>query len=299
MSELEYCAECGAEMDRAGMFCSECDALLAIDAAMNNESVQELPDNPVAGHMDIWDRVSTTDPDHTRPGSAGGRTFTSISGLYQIRRATELFGPIGIGWGYRIVRDEIIDARPIWNDGIIVAQEKIHSVDIALWYLHPTSGLRGEVFSKGHTRFVYTTSYGIQVDADYGKKSATDAIKKALSMLGFSADIYLGQYDDVEYVAELKDATEVAKAVDPEAVKARQSAEFYAWYAKVLAEINNAPSARVADILARGASPRIDRQGTAAQSTEFHALVTSRIRELERAARAEWTGEDVPTGDAK
>jgi hypothetical protein len=283
MSEQKHCAECGTEMDRAGLFCYQCDALLAIDAAMNNESVQELPDNPVAGHMDIWDRVSTTDPDHTRPGSSGGRAFTSISGLYQIRRATELFGPIGIGWGYRIVRDEIIDVRPIWQGETIVAQEKIHSVDIALWYLHPTSGLRGEVFSKGHTRFVYSTSYGIQVDADYGKKSVTDAIKKALSMLGFSADIYLGQYDDDEYVAGLKEDAEVAKVADPAAVLERQRIEFIEFFDNAMAQLNNATSVRLVHILARGATPRVERQGSKDEVHRFHALITKQLRALAEA----------------
>ncbi|CQD77934.1 Uncharacterised protein [Yersinia intermedia] len=48
------------------------------------------------------------------------------------------------------------------------------------------------------------------------KKSLTDAIKKALSMLGFSADVWLGMHDNPEYKAEndiefaIKNASEKA-----------------------------------------------------------------------------------------
>ena len=50
--------------------------------------------------MAIWDQVKTTDKDFTKTDDFDGRTVTSINGLYMVQRATELFGPIGKGWGY-------------------------------------------------------------------------------------------------------------------------------------------------------------------------------------------------------
>jgi hypothetical protein len=41
------------------------------------------------------------------------------------------------------------------------------------------------------------------VDDNFAKKIETDALTKAISKLGFNADIFLGKFDDVRYVAEM------------------------------------------------------------------------------------------------
>ncbi|HGN1928585.1 TPA: hypothetical protein ACKRWR_000340, partial [Proteus mirabilis] len=51
------------------------------------------------------------------------------------------------------------------------------------------------------------------------KKSLTDAIKKALSMLGFSSDVFMGMHDNPEYIVsnklefEIKNASEKAEDI--------------------------------------------------------------------------------------
>jgi hypothetical protein len=42
------------------------------------------------------------------------------------------------------------------------------------------------------------------IDEDAPKKATTDALTKLLSHLGFSADVFLGLYDDNKYVARLQ-----------------------------------------------------------------------------------------------
>jgi hypothetical protein len=44
-----------------------------------------------------------------------------------------------------------------------------------------------------------------RVDSDASKKATTDAITKLLSQLGFSADVFLGKYDDQKYVEALRE----------------------------------------------------------------------------------------------
>lgn len=43
------------------------------------------------------------------------------------------------------------------------------------------------------------------VDADFAKKIETDALTKALSKMGFNADIFMGRFDDTKYVEERKE----------------------------------------------------------------------------------------------
>ena len=56
-------------------------------------------------NMKLWESVETTDPAFTtRVNQRGG--FTAIGAQYQLRTATETFGPFGTGWG---VKNESIE----------------------------------------------------------------------------------------------------------------------------------------------------------------------------------------------
>ena len=61
-----------------------------------------MDDNTKTKNLDIWDEAKETDPRFTKKVSFGARSFTSIDAHYQIRRATEIFGPVGTGWGYDV-----------------------------------------------------------------------------------------------------------------------------------------------------------------------------------------------------
>lgn len=79
----------------------------------------------------------------------------------------------------------------------------IHKVHARLWYV--LDGVRGEVEQFGQTQIVGKNKNGFYTDEEAPKKSLTDAMSKCLSLLGFSADIHLGLYDDNKYVAQLNE----------------------------------------------------------------------------------------------
>lgn len=133
--------------------------------------------------MQLWNSVRTTDVKFTKSASNGRFSFTNIDPTYQLRRATELWGPYGDKWGLFDLKWTTLQAE------------------------HPILMLEGT--------FVCTTvdndvSFPIAVDMklkagdDCCKKLVTSAISKSLSRLGFSADVYLGMFDDVAYVEDLK-----------------------------------------------------------------------------------------------
>lgn len=63
---------------------------------------------------------------------------------------------------------------------------------------------RGEVEHVGGTPFSGVRASGKPfVDEDAAKKSVTDAVVKALSLIGFGGDIFMGRYDDSAYVREV------------------------------------------------------------------------------------------------
>ena len=50
-------------------------------------------------NLKLWDSVKKTDPAFTKKASKGAHNFTSVAPMYQNKKATEAFGPQGIGWG--------------------------------------------------------------------------------------------------------------------------------------------------------------------------------------------------------
>ena len=150
-------------------------------------------------NLALWRSVEKTDPQYTKPFSRGGGfRGTAVNGTYLARKATEAFGPMGIGWGLEILDEELMQGAPL-GDG---AFEQVHKVRVKLWY--KLNGERGEVVQFGQTTFVGRNKNGFFTDEEAPKKSLTDAMSKCLSLLGFSADIHLGRFDDNKYVNDLQ-----------------------------------------------------------------------------------------------
>lgn len=145
-------------------------------------------------NLNLWNAVEKTPPSQTKAITGKSYSGTSPKPHYLVWKATETFGPCGIGWGFNIV-DERIEEGP--------AGEKMSLARVRVWY--EWNGKRGEVEHVGGTPFSGTRKSGqTYMDEDAPKKSVTDALIKALSMIGFAGDIFMGRYDDSKYVNELK-----------------------------------------------------------------------------------------------
>ncbi|ECO6365433.1 hypothetical protein FXF92_04995 [Salmonella enterica subsp. enterica] len=163
-------------------------------------------------NLELWKNVFKTDERFTTAFSVNGGG-TSINGTYMTMISTREFGPKGIGWGVDILEERFDNGAPItrivkgtdgnntWElipDGVGgVLTEKHHVIKIRLWYIR--NSVRGEEISFGCTPYIYGSKYGPICDGEATKKSLTDATKKALSALGFCADIFMGLYDNPEY----------------------------------------------------------------------------------------------------
>jgi len=61
-------------------------------------------------NLKLWRAVEKTDPSLTKNFSRGGGfQGTAINPTSLVMRATEMFGPPGIGWGYEIVKEEMME----------------------------------------------------------------------------------------------------------------------------------------------------------------------------------------------
>jgi hypothetical protein len=155
-----------------------------------------MAENTTDKNMKIWNEVCETPPQHTKQVKLG-RNITTIDPYYQLMKATELFGPFGSKWG---VKNEKFD--------LIISDTTILYTAI-LFYPG------GEI--PLHADHNVCRKDGSSRVQDAFKIVATDALTKGLSKLGFSADVFLGKYDDVKYVQELKrKELEKAEKKDPD-----------------------------------------------------------------------------------
>lgn len=179
------------------------------------------------GKLELWRQVRETDARYTRHVSQRGG-FTAISAYWQIQRATEMWGPVGMGWGWDVEWAE--------GPGVVIAR-------VALWH-----GARDQVVNA-----VGCAAWGSQrVDTDAPKKALTDGITKALSYLGFSADIFVDGkvMHDNKYVDQVDDAPAAPRA--PQA-----SAPAPAPQAEAAAPASSSPQPQGAGALT-GAEPWLD-----------------------------------------
>ena len=150
----------------------------------------------MSDNLKLWNAVEKTDPKYTKPAKIGGMKITAIAPQYQIKLATEQFGSYGKGFGFKEIE-----------------------LDYSLVEAMQLVVFKGTFFFPGG-EFVIINSIKLymdraqeMVDADFAKKIETDALTKALSKLGFNADVFMGRFDDVRYVDEMK---EEFKEVDKE-----------------------------------------------------------------------------------
>ncbi len=162
-------------------------------------------------NLKLWKSVEKTPPDMTKDVKFGKRHYTTVDPQWQLRVATALWGPYGHRWGMRNIKYNIVEMKV--NDKIVLEtrddQNKIvQSVEQSADFIKYSIILEADFFypvGDGETaEFQIINDDKYQADDDVLKKIMTNTRSKALSWLGFSADVFLGKFDDTNYVKDLK-----------------------------------------------------------------------------------------------
>jgi len=235
----------------------------------------------VSTNMQIWEKVSTTDTRYAKAAEVGGQKITSLNGTAMIMKATEVFGPVGIGFGWSIVEERFDEgSEMVSGEGdkrLVLGRELNHTIKIRFWF--ELDGKRGEIEQYGCTRYLYKSKYGTTTDGEAPKKSLTDAIKKSLSMLGFSADVFLGMFDDHTYVEQLKEEQAIEQAVDKDAEILRQKQERLDWLNSAVETMGKAVTAHELKML----NVKYIREATRRNEPTFIARITRAFEERKAA----------------
>lgn len=169
----------------------------AKDTTDNN--VAHRRDDVAASNRAVWDFAFHTPERHTKRVAYGSFAFTNVDAQYVVQRATELWGPHGDRWGLKDLNYSTIEAG---------GQTSL--------VLHATLFYPG---TEGTAEFPVAVDMEWRHGSDVHKKLATVARSKALSLLGFAADAYMGLFDDRQYVEENR--RRFAAPPAPEKVAAR------------------------------------------------------------------------------
>jgi hypothetical protein len=164
--------------------------------------------------LTFWRTVENPDPDFIKKVTFG-RSFTAIDATYQLREATRKWGQCGDKWGLRNIRWETMSIPAFDSQG------------------HPCSPnvnviLHCELFypaDSGHEGVIeQVVDLPFKSGQDTFKKLKTAARSKALSELGFGANVYLGKYDDQAFVTQEKERHERSEALMQKAIESLMDA---------------------------------------------------------------------------
>ena len=235
-------------------------------------------------NLAIWERVSKTDPIYTKSYSmGGGMSGTSISGAYYVMRATEEFGPAGKGWGYEIVEERRDKGFPIGveADGETSIYMLTHTIKLDLWV--KIDDEKCHVSHFGHTPYLYKSRKGdFILDQEAPKKSLTDALKKCLSMFGIGGDIFLGMFDDQQYVEEVREDFAIEKADDKASATLAARQEYDDKKAKSIELINTAVNMPMLESIYVEIIRKAKRQGDNVGISEITKAKDARKKELDK-----------------
>ena len=176
-------------------------------------------------NMKVWELVDKTNPAYTKKVSTRGG-FTAIDAMYQTKKATEVFGMYGKGWG---LSETKFNFDMLEATGMIIHEAIFFYVQDEKTYYFPIHNAIKPII-------------GTKADEDWPKKVETNTISKALSRLGFCADVFMGDFDDQDYVENRSNEEAMSKAVNKSEEKLKQAREYDEWLSKHLVLLSTATS---------------------------------------------------------
>ena len=154
-------------------------------------------------NMKIYSDARAVPKEAKTPITAGRlKGMTDINPMWRIKKLTEVFGPVGLGWYYEITDERIVEGA----DGQYAAFTNIN-----LFVKHDGEWSK-PIVGTGGSMFVANQRNGPHVSDECFKMALTDAISVACKALGFGADVYWdkGATKYTQEQPEPKDPTDIA-----------------------------------------------------------------------------------------
>lgn len=167
-----------------------------------------------AGNMTIYD-LGREVPDDAKRSIDEGRMKgkTNINTQWRLKRLTEIFGPVGRNWYYRVTRQ--------WTEEASATGEIAAFVNIELYVKFPgETGWSMPIEGSGGNILLKKEGSGkLYLNDEAFKMATSDAISVAAKQLGIGADVYFAE-DRNKYDAPTKE--KAAKPAERQAAYAQK-----------------------------------------------------------------------------
>lgn len=131
--------------------------------------------------LELWEKVEKTPKEIIETIDAGdGKKLNTVAPINRIKKATEIFGLYGKEWGLKNIKHS---EQKIFNNLILGI------IDATFFYTENNIQVEFEI-SNSTPIISLADDKKLKVNYTYRKAIETDTITKALSRLGFNADIY-------------------------------------------------------------------------------------------------------------
>ncbi|WP_109150670.1 hypothetical protein [Azospirillum sp. TSO5] len=238
----------------------------------------------------LWDTLRVIDRKATKPfQKTGGFRGTQIDPCWRIERMTQVFGPVGQGWGWEQVGIHFTDGLVfvcvrVWYvpAGEAPAWPAVNGAPSNARWTGPQWGGDVLTLKRGQNTFP---------NDEAPKMAMTDALGKALLSIGLAADVYMGLFDDSKY-RDLNEREEDEKrnsGPKPFDTGAFSAKDAKSWAAEFRRRIGLAPSVDALNAFVKNCGPTLKQIGTDDPDT-YEALkagVESRRQSLTPSVAAE------------
>lgn len=145
-------------------------------------------------NMELYEAFRVV-PQNAKKEITGGRLkgMTDINPMWRIKVLTEKFGPVGIGWYYKIIDR--------WSETI--GEESCAFVNIEL-YIKVNGEWSMPIIGTGGSKLATIEKNGKFVSDECYKMATTDALSVACKNLGIGADVYWDK-DKTKYIDPTKE----------------------------------------------------------------------------------------------
>lgn len=222
----------------------------------------------MSNNLKLWSAVEKTDLQFTKQVNQRGG-YTAISPQYQLKCATEQFGSYGAGFG---LCASDLDFSLFDSTNIVIHKAVFFYVLDGVRHEFPiTNAIEAARTGKEGKRFV---------DVDFAKKVETNTVSKALSKLGFNADVFMGMMEDQSYLAELQNEIALQKADDKDAEIIQQRLDYDAWKVSELVVYSSLTTETALKTVYKGHVRKCKRHNDEAGIKQFKEAYEARAAEL-------------------
>lgn len=204
-------------------------------------------------NLKLWGLVERTNAKHTKSAKKGQYQFTAITPMSQFKKATEVFGVQGLDWGVK-VGSEVFTETTIGTTTLL-------NYDAVMYFKFEDR--EGELPIHSTEKLAYMTNGGngyLKIDDEARKKVVTNAKTKGLSELGFNADVFMGQFENPEYLEERKAEAAMEEAEDKEKLSEERYNEVKEMFNNYVKTIEALPTALLVDNMRKKATTNVQRK---------------------------------------